>query len=143
MNPAALQLRVMQIAFIVSVMLFYYVGITIHPAAQAVSRPVLWGIVCCAVASALMGFLMQKMLLRTPSPSHPSPQGSTARSRWFSGHILRFATAESVALFGLILLKLGGRSIEVYVLFGAALILLALWQPGEIPAETESQRSID
>jgi hypothetical protein len=143
MNPAAFQLRVMQVAFIVSVMLFYYVGITIHPAAQVVSRPMQWGIAFCAVSSALMGFFVQRILLRTPSQSSPSPQGSTARSRWFSGHVLRFATAESVALFGLLLLRLAGPSTEVYLLFGASLLLLLLWQPGSIPALAESQRSID
>jgi hypothetical protein len=143
MNPAAFQLRVMQIAFIVSVMLFYYVGSTIHHPVQAVSRTLQWAIVCCAVASVLMGFVVQRTLLRTPSPSRPVPQGSTARSRWFVGHLLRFATAESVALFGLVLLTLGGPSTEVYLLFGASLLLLLLWQPGNIPALDESQRSID
>jgi hypothetical protein len=138
MNPAALVLRVMQIAFIVSVALFYLVGSTIHPAAQAVSRPVQWAIALCAIGSALMGFLVQKYGFGAQSPSRPAPQGSTARSRWFAGHILRFATAESVALFGLVLRVLGGPSTEVYVLFCAALLLLLIWQPGKIPAGAES-----
>jgi hypothetical protein len=38
---------------------------------------------------------------------------------------------------------LGGPSTEVYLLFGAGLLLLLLWQPGKIPADAESQRFID
>jgi hypothetical protein len=141
MNPTASLLRVMQLTFILTVALLYFVGSTFHPAAQAASQPVLWAIVLCAFGSVLMGFLGQGSLLRTPSPSQPAPQGSTVRKRWFVGHILRFATAESVALFGFVLRALGGPSTAVYILFGASLLLLLLWQPGKIPTEAESNVS--
>jgi hypothetical protein len=141
MNPAAFTLRVMQIAFIVSVALFYFVGSTLHPAAQAVSRPVQSVVALCAICSALMGFLGQKYGFGAPNPSRPAPLGSTALKRWFAGHILRFATAESVALFGLVLRALGGPSTTVYMLFGASLLLLLLWQPGKVPTAAQSNIS--
>jgi hypothetical protein len=145
MNPAIRQVRIMQYTFIVSVLLFYYVGSTIHPPhppTTPVPLTMVWGMVFCAIASALGGFVVQRMLLRAPIPSNPATQDVTARSRWFTGHLVRFATAESMALFGFALRFLGGPSTQVYLLFGGALLLLLLWQPGAIPTSTESQQLI-
>jgi hypothetical protein len=142
MNPKSHVLRIMQVTFIISVGLFYYVSGTVHPAAHSVNPTVQWAIVLCAAASALMGFIVQPILLRGPGQPLPENQNSARLTRWMSGHILRFATAESVALFGLVLHILGSSSVVVNVLFGSSILLLLFWQPGAIPAQTESQSSI-
>jgi len=139
MNPVTFQLRILQISFIVSVGLFYYVCGTIQPADHSVNSSMQPAIVLCAIASALMGFIVQRILLRAPSQSLPEQQNSTRFSRWFAGHILRFATAESVALFGLVLHMLGSSSTLVNVMFISSLLLLLIWQPGTIPPKNESQ----
>jgi hypothetical protein len=135
MNPVNFVLRVMQAAFVVSVLLFYYVISMIHPAAQAVNVSMQNAIVLCAIASALMGFIVQRMMLRNPSRSIPEKQSSILFSRWFAGHILRFATSESVALFGVVLHSLGSSSALVNALFISSLLLLLIWQPGTCPPE--------
>jgi uncharacterized membrane protein len=142
MNPAILTVRILQCAMIVSVLMFIYILHIIHPAPHSVNALLQWSIVFCAIASALMGFIVQRMMLRAPSQSLPATENSTPLRQWFAGHVLRFATAESVALFGVVLRMMGSSSILVTVLFVSSLLLLLLWQPGAVPTQTESQSSI-
>lgn len=137
MKQPLFTMRVMQVAFIVSILLFIYVLHTIHPPLQSVNPAFEWAIVSCAAVSAVAGFLVQKALLRPPSQSLPPTQNSTPLNRWFSGHIFRFATAESVALFGFALRMVGSSSVLVTFMFGSSLLLLLLWQPGECPMEND------
>jgi hypothetical protein len=139
MNPAILTVRILQCAMIVSILLFIFVLHIVHPVPHSVNASLQWSIVFCAMASALAGFYGQRMFLRVPSQSLPSTQNSTLLNRWFAGHIVRFATAESVALFGFVLRMMGSSSILVTVLFVSSLLLLLLWQPGAVPTQTESQ----
>jgi len=136
MNPVVRVVRIMQFAFIFSVLLFLFVLHTVHPAAQHLSASFQWGIVLCAIASAGMGFIGQRAFLRPSAPSLPTNQNPTPLARWFSGHLLRFATAESVALFAFALRMMGSTSILVYLLFGGSLLLLLTWRPGTVPPST-------
>lgn len=139
MNPAILVLRILQLAFVVSVLLFYYVLLVVCPALQSVSAYLQWVIVCCAIASAIAGFIMQRVILNAPDRLNSLGQTSTPRGRWLTGHVLRFATAESVALFGFVLRMMGSYSNVVIALFAGSLLLLLFWQPGQVPAAIESQ----
>jgi hypothetical protein len=139
MNPVLRTVRMMQVMFIVSILLFILVLYLDAPATQSVDATVQCGIVCCAIAFALSGFIVQRMLRRAPSQSLPGTQSSTPRSRWFAGHLVRFATAESVALFGFTLRWMGSSSNMITLLFAGSLLLLVVWQPGEVPAAIESQ----
>jgi hypothetical protein len=141
MNPVVPLLRILQIAFIVSVLLFVFVLHTIHPAVRSVNASVQWAIVFCAMVSALGGFYGQRIVSRAPSRSLSAMQGPNPLSPWFTGHIIRFAMAEAVALFGFALRMLGDSSILVYLLFGGGLLLLLLWRPGSPPNQSESQSS--
>jgi hypothetical protein len=142
MNPITLLLRFLQVFFIVSVGLFYHVSGMIHPAAYGVNPIFQWAIVLCAIASALMGFVVQPIFSRGPRQSLPENQNPILLTRWFAGHILRFATAESVALFGVVLHMLGSSSVLVNCLFGSGILLLLVWQPGAMPAKTDLESSI-
>jgi hypothetical protein len=137
MNPVVRVVRTLQIAFIVSVLLFLFVLHTIQPATRNVSVPIQLVLVLCSIVSAESGFFVQRRLLRPRNPSLPATKNSTPLSRWFSGHLLRFATAESVALYGFFLRMLGSTSILVYLLFGSSLLLLLTWRPGAVPPATE------
>jgi len=142
MNPAIRVVRILQFAMIFSVLLFYLVLHLIHPAPQNVDSTVQLAIVCCAIASAMAGFIMQRAVQNAPDRPNASGQTSTARGRWLSGHVVRFATGESVALFGFVLGIMGSTSNVVIALFAGSLLLLVFWQPGEVPAENESQNPI-
>jgi hypothetical protein len=132
----------MQVAFIVSVLLFYFVLHVTHPAPQSLNATFQLAIICCAIASAMAGFIMQRVILNAPDRPNALGQSSTPRARWLTGHVIRFATAESVALFGFVLRMLGDSSKVVAGLFASSLLLLILWQPGEAPAANESQSAI-
>ena len=135
MKQPVFMTRVIQCSIIVSVLLFLVVLRVVHPPVQNVNAALQWAIVLCASASAVAGFLVQKAMLRPPSLSLSAAQNSTPLNRWFSGHIFRFATAESVALFGFVLRMMGSSSVFVPFLFGSSLLLLLLWQPGDVPME--------
>jgi len=138
MNPVIRQFRVMQFAYIVSVLFFYYVISMIHPTANAVNSSMQTAIVLCAIASVLMGFIVQRMMQRAPSQSLLEKRNSSLLARWKVGHIIRFATAESVALYGVVLHMLGSSSTLVNVMFICSLLLLLIWQPGTCPPKNES-----
>jgi hypothetical protein len=142
MNPAIVKVRTMQVAFIISVVLFFFVSRTFPPPVQKVNATFQWAIVSCAVFAVLSGFIVQRILRRVPNMPLSMIQSSDLLRPWFSGHVVRFATAESVAMFGLILRSLYGPSNVVTFLFAGSLLLLILWQPGEVPAANESQSSI-
>ena len=142
MNPTTLTVRVMQFTFIVSVLLFMFVLHVIHPATQSVDSTMQWSIVFCAIASAMAGFIMQRVIRNAPDRPNALGQTSTPQGRWLTGHVIRFATAESVALFGFVLRMMGDSSNVVVALFAGSLLLLVVWQPGEVPAATESQNPI-
>ena len=137
MNPAIFTMRILQGTIIFSVLMFIYVLHIIHPAPHTVNASLQWAIVLCAIASAMVGFIMQRVILNAPDRPNSMGQSSTPQGRWFTGHILRFATAESVALFGFVLRMMGSTSIVVSLLFGSSLLLLLLWQPGTCPAQTD------
>jgi hypothetical protein len=141
MKPINLVVRVMQFAFIVSVLLFIFICHIIPAPARSVNTSSQYFIVMCAIASAMLGFIVQRLMLRAPNQTTLSTQKSTPLNRWFTGHIIRFATAESVALFGLVLHLVGSSSTLVYLLFAGGLVLLLIWQPGTIPEQTESKSS--
>ena len=142
MNPAVVTVRTLQCFFIVSVLMFIYILHIIHPTPHSVNASMQWSIVFCAMGSALGGFYMQRMLLRIQAKPLSGTQSSNPLRQWFTGHMIRFATAESVALFGFVLRMMGSSSIPVTVLFVSSLLLLLLWQPGPVPTQTESQISI-
>jgi hypothetical protein len=135
MKKPVFTVRVMQIAFIVSVLMFICVLHVTHPPVQNVDSTFQWIIVFIAISSAIAGFIVQKLMLRPPNPSLPQKPNSTPQARWFTGHVIRFATAESVALFGFVLRSLGSTSVVVTLLFGGSLLLLLFWQPGDCPAQ--------
>ena len=81
MKPPILQLRIIQIAIIVSVLMFIYVLHIIQPAAQSVSATIQWAFVLCAIASAEAGFWFQRKMWRVQSQSLPANLKSTPLNR--------------------------------------------------------------
>jgi hypothetical protein len=142
MSPTISQLRIMQFVMIVSVLFIFFISRSLPVPSLSADPSMQWAIVVCAIASGVSGFILQRILLRASGQASRSPQASTPLARWRIGHMVRFATAESVALFGFVLRSLGASSTFVYLLFGGGMLLLVLWQPGALPTETESQNPI-
>jgi hypothetical protein len=143
MRPVVFQLRIIQFFMVASVLMFFLYGRTLPVPSENVAVSFQWAIVACAIAFALFGFIAQRIFVRASSRTLRSAQASTPLTRWQMGHIIRFASAELMALFGFVLRSLGAPSTFVYSLFGGGLLLLLLWQPGAVPTESESHSSID
>lgn len=137
MKSAVFPLRILQVSMIAFVIFLIYFSRAAQPSAQSVSVLFQWGIVAVACVDAVAGFVLQRMILRGPKQSSPASQKETPLARWRKGHIVRFAMAESVALFGFVLRMTGASSTPVYLLFGGGLLLLLFWLPGAVPTETE------
>jgi len=127
---------------VASVLMFFYVGRTLPVAPDNAAASFQWAIVACAIASALGGFIAQHVVQRASNQTARPAQDSTKLARWQMGHIIRFASAESVALFGFVLRSLGAPSTIVNSLFAGGIILLLVWQPGTAPTPSEPQSSI-
>ncbi|MFZ1083944.1 MAG: hypothetical protein WAN35_03130 [Terracidiphilus sp.] len=138
MNPIIRVVRTMQVAFIASVLLFLYVLHVMHPALHSVNPAMEWSFLLCAIGSALSGFILQRVVMNAPNRPGSATQSSTPRGQWFTGHVIRFATAESIALLGFVLRMMGSSSILVPLLFAMSLLLLLFWQPGPVPTQNES-----
>jgi hypothetical protein len=141
-NPAIVMLRVMQIVFVASVIMFFRFSRWMYIPAQSVNVPVQWAIVACSIFTVLSGFIGQRMFRRISNIPRSNIENSDIVRPWFMGHVIRFATAESMALSGIVLRALSGPSKLVTALFAGSLLLLVVWQPGEVPAATESQNTV-
>ena len=97
MRPVIVQLRIIQFAMVASILMFFDVGRTLPVPSQNAAASFQWAIVACAIASALGGFIAQRTVQRASSQTLQSARTSTPLARWQMGHIIRFASAESVA----------------------------------------------
>jgi hypothetical protein len=137
MNKTKRLLRIIQISFIVASLMIIDVSRKIHPQARNVNASLQWAIVFIAIGVTLSGFLVQRLMLRAQSQSLPAAHNSTLRDWWFIRHILRFAFAQAVVLFGFILHILGSTSILVTVLYVSGILLLLIWWPGTCPPNNQ------
>jgi hypothetical protein len=86
-----------------------------------------------AIWSAVVGFTFQRKMARTVTrPQRPGTK-STPFTRWRAGHIIRFASATSVGIWGLVLYYFRGPLWVVDALLAVGLILLVTWRPGASP----------
>jgi cytochrome b561 len=127
------QLRIIQIAFIVASLMIIDVSRKIQPPAQNVNSSLQWAIVFIAIGVTLSGFLVQRLMLRAQSQSLPAAHNHTRRDWWFKGHIIRFAFAQAVVLFGFFLHTIGSKSILVIALYVSGILLLLIRWPGTSP----------
>jgi len=103
------QLRAVQIfCLLLAVSACWLVAHTGEPKTNAEFGPTQWAIVLMAAYCAVSGFTFQRFLNKERPRSRPGGTGSTPYRRWSIGHLLRLATACSVALWGASPLSLKG-----------------------------------
>jgi len=128
-------LRYIQIFCIVSTLMIADVTRKIRPQQHCAASSLQWIIVGFVVALVLCSFFLQWFFRYFPSRSFPPWKNSIVLGYWMMGHILRLATAQSVALFAFVLHMLGSSAALVYVLYGSSLLQLLFWRPGVCPAQ--------
>ena len=91
----------------------------------------LWGVPC--------GFLLQRQIIGYSGKSRRLSTRSTPLTRWSVGNLVRLASANSVALWGLVLRESGGPAWLAYILFAMGGLLLLIWKPGTSPQQSSEQ----
>lgn len=104
--------------------------------------PVHWFITLAAIYCAVTGFTFQRKMTKRLSRSQQTTRGSTPFSRWRVGHLMRLATATAVSLWGAVLSVYGAPSWLGYALCGLGLLLLLMWNPGDLPVTSQPEPSM-
>jgi hypothetical protein len=133
----ARSLRIFQIIAIAYVLfLFWLIRVLPTRSDENTMTPIKWLILAAALFCAVDGFYMQKRVLRTPRNLRVASK-STPIGRWMVGNVLRIAFATAVSLWAMMLHFQGGPDSLAIPLVALSLILLLIWKPGAVPAESQ------
>lgn len=130
------QLRIVQIICLVpAVLAFWLITHSSKPKNNAEFGPIQWAIVLAATYCAVSGFTFQRFLNKERPQSRPGGTGSAPYRRWSIGHLMRLATACSVAMWGAVTPILKGPLWMAYAFWGLGILLVLVWTPGTPPPE--------
>lgn len=128
------QLRIVQIfCLVLAVSAAWLVAHSEEPKNNAEFGLIQWAIVLAAAYCAVFGFTAQRFFNKE-RPLARRGGTSSAPYRWSIGHLMRLATACSVALWGAVTPILKGPSWMAYGFCGFGIILLLVWSPGTAPS---------
>ncbi len=132
-------LRILQIAMLVSIVLYVWIG---ERVAQNVVRanPVFYYAVTF-VAISVVGviFVVRRALLsRFEAELSVQPDDNALLARWRGGYIVIYALCESVSLFGFVLRFLGFPLARIWVFYLSGFALMLLFRPRQPKAELGS-----
>jgi hypothetical protein len=130
MESAIKVVRTVQIALLVSVALYVAVGERVG-AIQRFQSPVLFYVLSLATIT-IVGVILvvrRTLVLQSAATLATRPNDVATLNRWRVGHIMTYAMAESIALFGLVLRCVGFTLSQVWSFYIAAFILLLFFGP--------------
>jgi len=127
------QLRIVQIFCLVLAVSACWLAAHTGEPKKAEFGPIQWAIILAATYCAVSGFTSQRFFNKERPRSRGT--GSTPYRRWSLGHLVRLATACSVALWGAVTPILKGPLWLAYTLCGVGIVLLLVWTPGTPPPE--------
>jgi F0F1-type ATP synthase membrane subunit c/vacuolar-type H+-ATPase subunit K len=139
MESAIKVVRAIQIAMLVSVLLYVIVGERVGTVPQ-LNHPVLF-YVLSLVTITIVGVILvvrRTLVLQSAAALAARPNDAATLGRWRTGHIMTFALSEAVAIFGLVLRLLGFSLSQVASFYVAGFILLLFFGPRR-PAVSEAR----
>lgn len=124
--------RVINGVFLASVVLYAYVGESLHPHGKEPDAILVVGISLVAAFAVGFGLFFRLTFLARALPAlRADPENQVALDRWRAGQIISLVCCETPALFGLAL-RLVGAALPVVVPFYVAAAGLLLWlRPSE------------
>ena len=129
------QLRAVQIfCLLLAGSACWLIAHTGEPRTNAEFGPMQWVIVLAAMYCAISGFTLQRFFSKERPQSRRGGTGS-APYRWSIGHLMRLATACSVAIWGAVTPILKGPLLMAYAFCGLGILLLLVWSPGAVPSQ--------
>jgi len=129
MKSAVRVLRTIQIAMLVSIALYGFVGERIPAAGKP--DPALF-YVLSLVSITVVGIILvvrRTLVLQSEETLRPANPDAATLSRWRSGYIATYALSEALALFGLILRAMGFTLGQVAPFYLAGFILILFFGP--------------
>ncbi len=134
------KLRLIQSAYIVAIPLFGWVA---ESRGRGSSNWTLWHWVMTGLAlyAAWGGFFIRRRLIRRSEEALAKDDSNLkALKQWEAGHLIGFASAEAIVIWGVVVrMVLGGALWQASLFCAAGLFLLLLWTPRmpiTIPAAT-------
>ena len=125
------KIRLIQAAFIVAILLFVRVAESVR--GRGSNHWTLWHWVMTGLAlyAALVGFFFRRKLLRRSEEALAKDASNPkALNQWQAGHLMGFASAEAIVLWGVVVrMVLGGALWQASLFYAAGLFLLLLWTP--------------
>ncbi len=125
------KIRLIQAAFIVAIVLFVWVAESIRGRGSNDWTLWHWVMTGLALYAALVGFFFRrKQLRRSEEALAKDASNPKALKQWQAGHLMGFASAEAIVLWGLaVRMVLGGALWQASLFYAAGLFLLLLWTP--------------
>jgi len=127
MDTSIRQLRIIQIALLISIVLYVFVALHAPVRSQGISLMIL----CLALLSGAMAIavlvIRTKMVGKFEAVLATQPEDKLVLSKWRSAYVLMWALCEAIALYGLTLRYLGFTMIQVIPFFAAGFVLMLVF----------------
>ena len=131
MPPAVRTVRILQFAFVGTVVLYVVIGER-FARVMAPNIAVYYGISVASISVIGAIFVVRRTLLANAEDLvRMKPQDVVALGRWRAGYIVTYALCESIGVFGLVLRFLGFPLSQTWSFYLGAVVLLLLFGPRE------------
>lgn len=129
MESARRGLQVIRLAMLISITLYVVIAVLIP--SHGNPNPLIFRIVSLvAVTNVGVLFVARRLFVASAADTlKSSPDNSAALAKWKTGHLITWAFAESIAIFGLVLHFLGFPMSLARVFFVAGFLLIAIFPP--------------
>jgi hypothetical protein len=129
----------MRLGFIVAVGLLIFITLRIPAKPRTLPSPVLESVISLlALANVLFGFFAPRFLALSFKRGASNLQPFTPVKRWLTGCIFSLACFDACCMFAFVMHFVGGQTHIVQILFGAGILSLLFWNPGNPPIEEET-----
>jgi|SRR5438128_6334276 len=136
MESAVKTVRILQIAMLVSITMYVFIGERMAPGPSSVSPVVFY--VFSLAGMTFVGVILlirRTLILQSEATLRTGATDVGTLNRWRSGYIVTYALSESLALFGLILRFMGFNLVQVVPFYLAGFILMLFFGPRQPPGE--------
>ena len=122
-------MRLVQIAMLVSIVLYVAVGELVGRAAAA-NNALFYTMSLASISTLGAAFVVRRTLvLPAEALLREKPSDPLVQARWRSGYVFLYALCEALALFGLILRVAGFTLVHVWGFYLGGFLLLLLFSP--------------
>ena len=125
------KLRLIQSVYIVAIPLFGWVAESVRGRGSSDWTLWHWVMTGLALYAAFGGFFLRRKLMRRSEEALAKDASNPkALKQWRAGHLIGFASAEVIVLWGVVVrMVLGGALWQALLFYAAGLFLLLLWTP--------------